>query len=230
MSKPTPDSKHSDPPDGYEVECTPNDKWCYHAVVLGNRSDCDFATRYAAVMHAWAHRTFVIMGSRLEEEKQPHCAACGWPKDRGAPSKDEEPPIVRGALDVQAEAERRLFEGLPGRLSAMSTAQIWEMIDLYQRYRPHYVRDESLPPPGWEHYKFRDDNGVERQAMHVRRSTHPATARIDEAWRLYDNEHPHVHEDCDDEDCRLCVADRAAERSPTRYVEPDLNPPGIPER
>lgn len=48
-------------------------------------------------------------------------------------------------------------------------------------------RDKGLPPPGWEHYTFHDDNGVECEAMHLRR-VH-TVAPVQEAWRIYDSEH-----------------------------------------
>ena len=37
------------------------------------------------------------------------CQACGWSKPR-VPESHEELPVVRGALDAQADAERRLFD------------------------------------------------------------------------------------------------------------------------
>jgi len=45
----------------------------------------------------------VLMASEEAPETE-SCRACGWGKSRD-PAKDEEPPIVRGALDAQERAE-----------------------------------------------------------------------------------------------------------------------------
>lgn len=48
-------------------------------------------------------------------------------------------------------------------------------------------RDESVPPPGWERYQFRDEDGVSHEAVNVRRRARRVP--LDEAWALYDSEH-----------------------------------------
>ena len=54
-----------------------------------------------------------VTNRRLAQKVRDHvpCQCCGWAQSR-PPALDEEPPIVRGALNAQAQAESRLFRGV----------------------------------------------------------------------------------------------------------------------
>jgi hypothetical protein len=69
------------------------------------------------------------------------CQCCGWAHHR-APRIDEEPPIVRGALDAQADAERRIYHASRRLASALrhlaAAGRRSRRTRVYRRRRPHH--------------------------------------------------------------------------------------------
>ena len=120
------ENERGDPPNGYRVLLKTDGQWAYWAEGIGGIETAP--TREAAVDACWRHRDLVV--SSIPELLQKLCAACGYPKDLESPAYDQEPPIVRGALDAQADAERRLFDVLAQvpALSNMTVAQIREAL------------------------------------------------------------------------------------------------------
>ncbi len=58
-----------------------------------------------------ASRELELLHEQLEAARNRSCACCGWALDTDPPS-GHEPPIVKGALDAQAEAEQKAGRAL----------------------------------------------------------------------------------------------------------------------